>query len=162
MYLTVTASFCSELWASEYRPLLRLHPSTSHGWMGGWSGGGDCHCPYSDSSGHSSCHYSLQAANKASNTTGRCAWLQFHAGPTYIGIYAVLCTFIHVGAHMYDTVYSAPNELRPSEGVHVERTAHGELSTEAGYETIPRSEHDHKPGVTLKLHVCVPCIVCMQ
>ena len=87
MYLTVTASFCSKLWASEYRPLLGLHPSTSHGWMGGWSGGGDCHCPYSDSSGHSSCHYSLQAANKASN------------------------------------------ELRPSEGVHVERTAHEELST---------------------------------
>ena len=99
--------------------------------MGGWSGGGDCHCPYSDSSGHSSCHYSLQAANEASNTTGRCAWLQFHAGPTYIGIYAVLCTFIHAGAHMYDTMYSAPNELRHSEGVHVEGTANGELSTEA-------------------------------
>ena len=65
---------------------------------------------------------------------------------------------------MYDTVYSAPNELRPSEGVHVERTANGELSTEANNEseTVPRCEHDHKPGVTLKLHVCVPCIVCMQ
>ena len=63
---------------------------------------------------------------------------------------------------MYDTVCSAPNELRHSKGVHSERTANGELSTEADYETIPRSEHDHKPGVTLKLHVCVPCIVCMQ
>ena len=51
---------------------------------------------------------------------------------------------------MYDTVYSAQNELRHSEGVHVERAAHGELSAEANNdsETIPQREHDHKPGVT--------------
>ena len=55
---------------------------------------------------------------------------------------------------MYDTVCSAPNELRHSEGVHVERTANGELSTEANNEseTVPQREHDHKPGVT---HACV-------
>ena len=129
--------------------------------MGGWSGGGDCHCPYSDSSGHSSCHYSLQAANEASNTTGRCAWLQFHAGPTYIGIYAVLCTFIHAGAHMYDTVCSAPNELRHSEGVHFERTANGELSTEANNksETLVQHEHDHKPAWSHScMCACVPLL----
>ena len=49
---------------------------------------------------------------------------------------------------MYDTVYSAPNELRHSESVHVERTANGELSTEANNEseTVRQREHDRKPA----------------